>query len=300
MEVGFIGLGRMGMNMVIRMLSNGTTRVVVWNRTQDKVFEASSRGAIAANSIEDMVGKLQQQRKIVWTMLPSGQVTEDVFLKLLTLLDKGDVIIEGGNSNFHDSIRRSSEAAKKGIDMLDVGVSGGIVAAQRGYALMVGGKKEIYDYCLPLFVNIAIEKGYGYVGNSGSGHYVKMVHNAIEYGMMQSIAEGFELLQSGSMKDIDPKAVSGIWSNGCIISSFLMDMAHRALEKSPTMQYEPVVDDSGEGRWAIEDALDNSVPFVANTYALNARYISRSKDSLAFRMLAAIRNEFGGHQVRMR
>ncbi|HII64898.1 TPA: decarboxylating 6-phosphogluconate dehydrogenase, partial [Candidatus Woesearchaeota archaeon] len=290
MELGFIGLGRMGGSMAARMLKSKGMRVVVWNRSPEPVKEAVAKGAIGSASLRELVGLLKQKRKIVWMMLPSGDVTEKAFRELLTLLKKGDIIIEGANSNFNDSIRRHKEAAKKGIEMLDVGVSGGVVAAKRGYALMAGGTKQTYDHCKPLFDAIGYPEGYGLVGGPGAGHYVKMVHNAIEYGMMQSIAEGFDLLKKGSYPHVDAKQVAHLWNHGTIVQSFLMEMVENALSKDGNLTaLQPFVADSGEGKWAAVEAMDKSIPFVANTYALHARYLSRDKDSFAFKLLAAMR-----------
>ena len=298
-EVGFIGLGRMGLNMVKRMLKSGKVKVVVWNRSQGPVSEAVKLGAIDSESITSLLNSLEQKRKIVWLMLPAGHVTESVFQEVLGLLNMDDIIIDGANSNFHDSFRRHKEVEEKGVCMLDVGVSGGIIAATRGYPMMVGGKKETFEFCKPLFESFGHEEGFDLVGEGGSGHYVKMVHNAIEYGMMQAIAEGFDLLASGKMKNLDLKKIAHIWNHGTIISSFLMEMVEKALEKSPDLDYlKPYVEDSGEGKWSAIEAIENSIPFVANTYALHARYLSRDSNSMAFRMLAAMRNEFGGHPTK--
>jgi 6-phosphogluconate dehydrogenase len=299
MELGFIGLGRMGGNMVARMLKSGKHKVVVWNRSPEPVKAAVEKGATASTSITDLVKKLKQKRKVVWLMLPAGEVTENAFQDLLKLLKRGDIVIEGANSNFNDSIRRHKEAAKKGIEMLDVGVSGGVVAAKRGYAMMIGGSRQTYDYCRPLFEAIGFPEGYGLIGSPGAGHYVKMVHNSIEYGMMQAIAEGFDLLKRGSYPHLDSHQVAALWNHGTIISSFLMEMVENVLAKDKTLsQLEPFVSDSGEGKWAAVEAMEKSVPFVVNTYALHARYLSRDKDSFAFKLLAAMRNEFGGHEVK--
>jgi 6-phosphogluconate dehydrogenase len=244
-----------------------------------------------------MVSKLSGTR-VVWLMLPSGIVTENAFQEVLGLLGKNDIIIDGANSNFSDSIRRHKQAAGKTVRMLDVGVSGGILGADKGYPLMVGGSREAYTYCRPVFDALSPKGGFGLVGGPGAGHYVKMVHNAIEYGMMQSIAEGFDLLKNGSIKGLDLHKISGIWNNGTIIESLLLEMANNALARDKRLKLQPYVEDSGEGRWAAIDAMEHSVPFVVNTYALHSRYLSRDKNSLAHRLLAAIRQEFGGHEVK--
>ncbi len=298
-EIGFIGLGRMGANMVSRILDKKGIRVVVWNRSPGPMEEAVKKGAEGAGSIKELAGMLKADRKVVWLMLPAGEITENAFKEVSGLLRKGDIIIDGANSNFHDTLRRHEEAEKTGIEMLDVGVSGGIIAKERGYPMMVGGKKDIYEHCLPVLQSFGIEEGYSLVGGPGSGHYVKMVHNAVEYGMMQAIAEGFDLLENGRIKGLDLGMIAHVWNHGTIVSSFLMEMVENALKKSPKLDYlKPYVDDSGEGRWGAIEAMEHSVPFAANTYALHARYISRDADSLAFRMLAAMRNEFGGHEIK--
>lgn len=298
-EVGFIGLGRMGGNMVQRILSQGSITVRVWNRSKDKVDRAVSQGAHASESISELVGSLTSERKVVWLMLPSGEVTENAFSEVLGLLNKNDIIIDGGNSNFHDSIRRHKECEAKGVCMLDVGVSGGIVAVNTGYPMMIGGKQDVWEYVKPLFDTFGHPNGYNLVGPGGSGHYVKMIHNAIEYGMMQAIAEGFDLLKNGRFSDIDLLNVSKIWNNGCIVDSFLMKMTQQALEKDSQLGYlKAYIEDNGEGRWSAIEALEYNVPFVVNSYALHARYISRDPNSYAFRMVAAQRQEFGGHAIK--
>ncbi len=299
MELGFIGLGRMGANMVNRMLESKKVDVVVWNRSPEPVQRAVEKGAKGVSSIEDLVANLKQERRIVWLMLPAGDVTENVFQRVLGLLKEGDIIIEGANSHFSDSLRRHKQAEEKGIGMLDVGVSGGIIAATEGYPMMIGGNKDIYEFCKPIFKTFGREEGFDLVGGPGTGHYVKMVHNAIEYGMMQAIAEGFDLLENGSFKDLDLKKIAHIWNHGTIISSFLMEMAERAFEKSPNLDHlKPYVEDSGEGRWAAIEAVEHAVPFVVNSYALNSRFISRDESSMAFRLLASMRYEFGRHPIK--
>ncbi len=298
MEIGFIGLGRMGMHMVERLLK-AKHRVVVYNRSEDKVKEIAKKGAIGSKSIQELVQKLTQKQKIIWIMLPSGKVTEDAFTESLGLLRKDDILIEGANSNIHDTLRRHNIAAARGIGMLDAGVSGGLVGATKGYCMMIGGQKSTFTTCEPLFKSMCQPDGYAHMGDGGSGHYVKMVHNAIEYGMMQAIGEGFDLLERGRIKGLDLKNVAHVWNHGSIVSSFLMEMAEQALDKDPKLaQIQPYVDDTGEGRWAVNEALEYSIPFTVNSHALYARYTSRDKYGLSFRMLAALRNEFGGHAIK--
>ena len=298
-EIGFIGLGRMGANMVSRIIENGSIRCVIWNRTQEKMEPFVQKGAIGTQTIQALVSQLTQKPKVVWLMLPSGKPTQDAFEEVCELLDEGDIIIDGANSNFHDTITRHEYATKKGLHMLDVGVSGGIVAANTGYPMMIGGEQKTYDFVKPLFESFGYTNGFDLVGKGGSGHYVKMIHNAIEYGMMQAIGEGFDLLKNGRFKDLDLQKIAQIYNNGCVVDGFLMTMTRQALEKDPNLGYlKPYVDDSGEGRWSAIEAMEYGVPFVVNTYALHARYISRDADSFAFKMLAAQRNEFGGHAIK--
>ncbi|MBS3131789.1 decarboxylating 6-phosphogluconate dehydrogenase [Candidatus Woesearchaeota archaeon] len=299
-EMGFAGLGRMGGNMAARLLKNSKIKVTVWNRSPEPVKEAVKKGAAASKDMKDLVGRLKGKRKAVWLMLPAGNVTEQYFQELLRLLNKGDILIDGGNSNIHDTLRRHKEAEKRGILMLDIGVSGGIVAATRGYAMMAGGSKEAYYFVEPAISAMCMKEGYSYMGEGGAGHYVKMVHNAIEYGMMQAIAEGFDLLKNGRFKNLDLGKIAHLWNHGTIVTSFLMEMSESALKNNGNelSKLEPWVDDSGEGQWAAQEALEFQVPFVANAYALHTRRISRKKADYAYKMLAAIRNEFGAHAVK--
>lgn len=298
MEIGIIGLGRMGKNMASRLLENEELSVYVQNRTFSKAKNLEKEGAKAFKTIKDLVNGFSG-RKMIWLMLPSGNITEEHFQELLNLLEEDDIIIEGANSNFHDTIRRHKEAKKANINMLDVGVSGGTLAANRGYPLMIGGEKEIYDYAQPIFKQLSNPNAYGRVGGPGRGHYVKMVHNAIEYGMMQSIAEGFQLLKDGRFENVDLKKTATIFNNGCIIDGLLMEMVKNRYDKDVELkELKPFVDDSGEGRWAAKEAIDQGVPFVANTFAVHSRFISQDEESYAFKLLAAIRNEFGSHSVK--
>lgn len=295
MEIGIVGLGRMGKNMASRLLENDELNVYVQNRTFSKAKQLEKKGAKAFKTVEDLIQGFSG-RKMIWLMLPSGDVTEKNFQKLLNLLDKEDIIIEGANSNFHDTIRRHKEAEDAGIKMLDVGVSGGILAADRGYPLMIGGKETTYNYAKPIFKQLSNKDAYGRVGGPGRGHYVKMIHNAIEYGMMQSIAEGFQLLKNGRFNDVDLQKTATIFNNGCIIDGLLMEMVKNRYDKDVELkELKPFVSDSGEGRWAAKEAIDQGVPFLANTFAVHSRFTSQDENGYAFKLLAAIRNEFGGH-----
>lgn len=299
MELGFIGLGRMGLNMVKRMLNSGGVDVYVYNRSPEPVEEAKKLGAKGADSVEDLVSKLKQEKKIVWLMLPAGRITASHFEQVIGLLGKGDIVIDGANSNFHDTMKRHTEARARGIDMLDVGVSGGIIAAERGYPMMIGGKPETYEYCKPIFESFGIEGGYGHMGPGGAGHYVKMIHNAVEYGMMQAIAEGFDLMAAGRFPELDLHKISKVWNHGTIVDSFLMDMTERALADAKTLEeIEPYVAESGEGRWAAKEAIDKGVPFPVNTIAVHERFSSQDKNSYANRLLAGIRYQFGAHEMK--
>jgi len=295
MEIGFIGLGRMGKNMVFRLLRGGH-RVVAWNRTQEKVKEVEAKGATGAKSIKELISKLKS-KKIVWIMLPSGDVADSMIKNVSKYLGKGDILIDGGNSNFHHSMANAKLLGKKGINFLDIGVSGGIVGAEKGYAMMAGGERSVFKHVEPLIKSMCIKDGYGLFGPNGAGHYVKMIHNAIEYGIMQCIGEGFDLLANGRFKDLDLHKISKVWNNGTIISSFLMQMTEQALDTG-LEELEPFVQDSGEGRWSVIESVEQGVPFTANAFALYSRFASRDKNSMAYKLLAAIRREFGGHSVK--
>jgi 6-phosphogluconate dehydrogenase len=297
-KIGFIGLGRMGLNMVGRILEGENVDVIAWGRNAKSLQSAVDKGAQGSSSVEELLAGLKQDKRVVWLMLPAGEVTEDYIQIMLRMMEPGDIIIDGANSYFKDSVRRHKEAKSRGLSMLDVGVSGGIIAAKTGYPMMIGGDKETYEFCKPVFESLGGEAGYGLLGGPGAGHYVKMVHNAVEYGMMQAIAEGFDLLEHGTYEQLDLESIANIWNRGTIISSFLMEMVERVLKGSDLEYLKPFVEDSGEGRWAAEEAIGNAVPFVANTYALQARFISRDRNSTAFRILAAMRHEFGGHEVK--
>lgn len=295
MEIGFVGLGKMGMNMVAR-LQRDRHRVVTFDRAADKVKASEGQGGIGASSLEDLVMKLKPPRP-VWVMVPAGAPTEETVKRLATLLQPDDVIIDGGNSNFHDDVRRAAELKARGLHYLDVGTSGGIWGLKVGYCLMIGGDEQIYRRLEPIFKTLAPEDGYGYMGSHGAGHYVKMVHNGIEYGLMQAYAEGFELLHKSEYK-LNLPQIANLWMQGSVVRSWLLELGASALAQDPRLeQIKGYVEDSGEGRWTIQDAIDKDVPAPIITLSLFTRFRSRQQESFAEKMLAALRNAFGGHAV---
>ncbi|HDR67710.1 MAG TPA: decarboxylating 6-phosphogluconate dehydrogenase [Bacteroidaceae bacterium] len=296
MKIGFIGLGKMGHNMVQRLL-NDKHQVVVWNIDPEPVKSLEKLGAIGSSSVDDLVEKLPG-RKIVWLMVPAGKPVDDNLERLYELLNPGDIIIDGGNSNWKETQVRSARLEKRGIFFLDCGTSGGVWGLRNGYCLMYGGNKEAADYSEPIFKSLAPDDGYVYCGDSGSGHFVKMIHNGIEYGMMQSYAEGFEILEKSPF-GIDLPKVADAWQYGSVIRSWLLELAVNALKEDPKLEkLEDYVPDSGEGRWTIQAAIDLDVPAPVITQSLFARFQSRQEESFAMKMLAALRNQFGGHAVK--
>ncbi len=298
MEIGFVGLGRMGMNMVTRLLRD-RHRVVAFDRSADKAREAEGHGARAAKTLADLVAQLTAPRA-VWVMVPAGAPTEETIGTLAKLLARDDVVIDGGNTNFHDDARRADELGRAGLHYLDVGTSGGIWGLTVGYCLMIGGEEPIFRRLEPIFRTLAPENGYGYMGGHGAGHYVKMIHNGIEYGMMQAYAEGFELLHKSPF-GLELPAIAKLWMQGSVVRSWLLELAATALEQDPRLEkIKGWVEDSGEGRWTVLDAIDRDVPLWTITASLFARFRSREADPFADRMLAALRNAFGGHAVQRR
>jgi 6-phosphogluconate dehydrogenase len=298
MQLAMIGLGRMGGNMVQRLLQGGH-QVVVYDRSADAVKAHVGMGAAAARDLADVCAQLKAPR-VVWIMVPAGAPVESTIDQLIPALSKGDVIIDGGNSNFHDDARRAETLKAQGIRYMDAGTSGGIWGLQVGYCMMVGGDAADFRHLEPIFRTLAPENGYGHMGAHGAGHYVKMVHNGIEYGMMQAIAEGFSLMHK-SPYGLDLAEIANLWMQGSVVRSWLVELAGRALSEDPALQkIRGWVEDSGEGRWTVQDAIDQSVPAWTITAALFTRFRSREDDSFADRMLAALRNQFGGHAVRAR
>jgi len=296
MDLGFIGLGKMGMNMVTR-LRRGGHRVVAYDRTSELVARAEELGCAGASSVEDMVAKLQPPR-IVWIMVPSGAPTEISVQKTAAAMSAGDIIIDGGNTNFHDDVRRTEELRPRGIHYVDVGTSGGLWGLQNGYCMMVGGSREVAESLTPIFDTLAPPNGWAHMGASGAGHYVKMVHNAIEYSMMQGYAEGFELMQKSDY-NLDLGRIADLWMQGSVIRSWLLELTAGFLRHNPKLDgILGYVQDSGEGRWTLSEALEQAVPVPTLASALFTRFRSRQEQSFAEKMLAAMRNAFGGHDVR--
>jgi 6-phosphogluconate dehydrogenase len=287
MKLGMVGLGRMGANMVER-LRQGGHEVETYART------APER---TADSLVELATKLEQPR-VVWLMIPSGDPTEKAFQTLLPLLEDGDTVVDGGNSNFRDSMRRAGQAKAKGVSFLDAGVSGGIWGLTEGYCIMAGGDESAFQAVEPALATLAPEGGYAHVGPSGAGHFVKMVHNGIEYGLMEAYAEGFELLQDIPDFELDLQQLAALWQHGSVVRSWLLELLDRALQADPGLEeIRGYVEDSGEGRWTVHEAVEAAVPVPVLALSLFARFSSRQDESFAAKVNAALRNQFGGHAV---
>ena len=298
MELAMIGLGKMGLNMSTRLVRGGH-RVIGYARTAATVEEAVKLGAEGAHTLEEVVRQLKTPR-IIWLMIPAGKVTDDTIEKLSTLLETGDTIIDGGNSNYKESVRHAALLEPKGIEFVDCGTSGGVWGITEGYSLMIGGKREVVEKMRPIFETLApaADKGWGYVGPHGAGHYVKMIHNGIEYGMMQAFAEGFSIMKAKKEFGLDLSQISHIWQHGSVVRSWLLDLAARALDQDKDLaDIKPWVADSGEGRWTVFESIDLDVPAPVITLSLQTRFASRDEENFTARMLAALRNQFGGHAV---
>lgn len=298
MALGLVGLGRMGANMVER-LREGGHRVAVWDRdagTTARVAEAT--GAVAASSLADLVRRLEADGpRLVWVMVPSGDPTESTVAALKDLLSPGDVLIDGGNSNFRDSMRRGALLADAGIEMVDAGTSGGIWGLKNGYCLMVGGSDRAYGLAEPYLKTLAPEGGLLHTGALGSGHFVKMVHNGVEYGMLAAIGEGFEVMEASAF-DLNLPAIAELWNHGSVVSSWLMELLADAYEKNPTLKgLAGYIDDSGEGRWTVAEAIAENVFTPVIALSLLSRIRSRQPESYGAKVIAALRNEFGGHAI---
>lgn len=295
MEIAVVGLGKMGYNLALNMKDHDH-RVVVFNRTAEKTKEAEQDGFIGAYSLEEMVNKLSTPR-VIWLMIPAGNAVDDVLGKLIPLLDKDDIVIDGGNSNYKDTLARYEMLKERDIRFIDVGTSGGIEGARNGACMMIGAEEEVFKVVEPVIKDICVEKGYLHTGRNGSGHYVKMIHNGIEYAMLQAIGEGFEILEK-SQFDLDFKEISRVWSHGSVIRGWLMELMERAFRSDPHLDLiKGVINSSGEGLWTVQEALELKVPAQTITSSLFVRYRSQQDDTFSGKVIAALRNEFGGHSV---
>lgn len=297
MQYGMIGLGRMGANMARRLLRGGH-EVVVSNRSPGPIKELEAEGAVGAGSLGELVERLAPPRAI-WVSLPAGEVTENTLNQLTPLLSRGDVIVDSGNSFYKDTIRRAERLEEGGLDLLDQGTSSGIWGLENGFCLMVGGSRTGFERLEPAFKTLAPPDGYLHTGPSGSGHFVKMVHNGIEYGMLQAYGEGFEILKASDFDALDLRAISHLWNQGSVVRSWLLELAERAFAKEPDLaSIRGYVADSGEGRWAVIESIEKNVPAPVLALSLLTRFRSRQDDSFGAKVIAALRNEFGGHAVK--
>jgi 6-phosphogluconate dehydrogenase (decarboxylating) len=287
----------MGGNMTERLMRDGH-RVVVFDRSAEAVQKYAGLGAIGASAPADLVTRLVSPR-VVWIMVPAGKPVDDTIAALLPGLSKGDVIIDGGNSNFHDSMRRAAELREKEVEFVDSGTSGGIWGLENGYCLMIGASPEAFALCEPIFKTLAPSDGYAHMGPPGAGHYVKMIHNGIEYGMLQAYAEGYEILHASKEFKLDLHAIAGVWNHGSVVRSWINELAEIAFQRDANLDaLKGYVEDSGEGRWTVQEAIDLDVPAPVITLSLLARLRSRQSDSFGAKVIAALRNEFGGHAVK--
>ncbi|MBA3646080.1 MAG: decarboxylating 6-phosphogluconate dehydrogenase [Gemmatimonadaceae bacterium] len=297
MRLAMIGLGRMGGNMSERLMKGGH-EVVAFDRSPEAISKYSAMGAVASSSAADAASKMTAPR-IVWVMVPAGKPTDDTITELATVMKPGDVIIDGGNSNFHDSMRRAADLAPKGIEFIDAGTSGGIWGLANGYCLMIGASDAAFSLCEPIFKTLAPENGYAHVGPPGSGHYVKMIHNGVEYGMLQAYAEGYEILHASKNFKLDLHQIATVWNKGSVVRSWINELAEEAFKRDANLDaLKGYVEDSGEGRWTVQEAIDLDVPAPVITLSLLARLASRQPDSFSAKVIATIRNEFGGHAVK--
>jgi 6-phosphogluconate dehydrogenase len=297
MRLAMIGLGRMGGNMSERLMKGGH-EVVVYDRSAEAIQRYVSLGAVGASSDSEITAKLKAPR-IVWIMVPSGKPVDDTIASLVPGLSKGDVIIDGGNSNFHDSMRRAADLQAKGINFVDCGTSGGIWGLANGYCLMIGASPEAFKLCEPIFKTLAPPDGYAHMGPPGSGHYVKMIHNGIEYGALQAYAEGYEILHASKDFKLDLHKIAAVWNHGSVVRSWLNELAEIAFQKDNDLKdLRGYVEDSGEGRWTVQEAIDLNIPAPVITLSLLTRLRSRQPDSFSAKVIAALRNEFGGHAVK--
>ena len=298
MQLGFVGLGKMGLNMVTRLVAGGH-EIVAYDRDAAATARATSAGARGAATLDALVAALSTPRA-VWVMVPAGEPTESTVSALADILSPNDVVIDGGNTNFHDDVKRADALGARELHYVDAGTSGGVWGLKEGYCLMVGGEEDVCIHLEPIFLTLAPENGYLRVGGHGAGHYVKMIHNGIEYGLMQAYAEGFELMHASEYR-LDVAAVASLWMRGSVVRSWLLELAARALAENPQLKgIEGYVEDSGEGRWTLHEGIDRAVALPVLTAALFTRFRSRETNPFAERLLAALRNQFGGHSVKKR
>ena len=297
-EIAIIGLGKMGLGISNRLSKKGIKVYGYDSGWNENLYKENNING--ANNLNDLISLFESSRKIIWVMVPSGKATDDTIANLNSILNDGDIVIDGGNSNYKESIKKYNLLKSNNISFLDSGTSGGVWGEEEGYCLMVGGDKEVYEICKPIFEALSADgKGYGYMGKSGSGHFVKMIHNGIEYGMMQSMAEGIEILNQKKEYSLDLTQITELWKSGSVVRSWLLDLLNDALKENPNLDgIAPYVEDSGEGRWTIQEAIDLDVPAHAITSSLYSRFYSRNSDSFSFKVLSSLRNQFGGHNMK--
>jgi 6-phosphogluconate dehydrogenase len=297
MQLGMVGLGKMGAFMTTRLIQGGHD-VVVYDRSADAVKAAAAGGATASNGLRDLCSKLSGSPKVVWIMVPSGKPTDDTIDELCGILGSGDIIIDGGNTNWKDGLAAYDRAKAKGVSLVDAGTSGGVWGLKEGYCLMVGGDDIAVKKCEPIFLTLAPPNGYAHVGKAGAGHFSKMVHNGVEYGMMESYGEGFEILEKSPF-DFDLEQVADLWCHGSVVRSWLLELLVLAFKDDPGLSnIRGYVEDTGEGRWTVQAAIDEDVPAPIITLSLFQRFVSRQDESFSAKVLAALRNQFGGHAVK--
>jgi 6-phosphogluconate dehydrogenase len=292
-----VGLGRMGANMTTRLLRDGHD-VVVYDRSADAVASSAAGGATASQSLTDLVKKLSGTPKVVWIMVPPGKPTDETIDALLDVLSPGDIVIDGGNTNWKDGLAAYERCKRKGVHLIDAGTSGGVWGLQEGYCLMVGGDQDAVKHCEPIFTTLAPPQGYAHVGPAGSGHFSKMVHNGIEYGMLAAYGEGFEILEKSPFQ-FDLGQLAELWGHGSVVRSWLLELAVLAFKEDPQLsRIRGYVEDTGEGRWTVQAAIDENVPAPVITLSLLSRFASRQDESFSAKVIAALRNQFGGHAVK--
>ncbi|MDP9111465.1 MAG: decarboxylating 6-phosphogluconate dehydrogenase [Candidatus Eremiobacteraeota bacterium] len=297
MQLGMVGLGKMGANMTTRLLKGGHS-IVVYDRSAEAIQTSASGGATASSGLADLVAKLTGSPRVVWIMVPSGNPTDETIDQLTAILKSGDIIVDGGNTNWKEGLAAYERCKTKGVHLVDAGTSGGVWGLKEGYCLMVGGDEDAVRACEPIFTTLAPEGGYAHVGPAGAGHFSKMVHNGVEYGLLQAYGEGFEILEKSPFT-FDLGQLAELWRHGSVIRSWLLDLAVLAFQADPGLQnIKGYVDDTGEGRWTVQAAIDENVPAPAITLALLARFASRQDESYSAKVVAALRNQFGGHAVK--